>query len=180
VKRLIKLLHEVGGIGMTGALAVQLVLLARAVHDPAEPAYATLRSLISDVHDWLLFPSLTLVLVSGLAAMAAHYPFAQARWVWLKAITGIALFEGTLVTVIGTGRRLAEAATIVSAGGTLNEPVFAALLRTERLALWVIFALAVLNVVLGVMRPRLQRRSETMGAPPAAQASACASRSPRP
>ncbi len=168
MKRLLKLLHQLAGIGMAGALAVQLVIITRVVHDPAEPGYAAVRRAIGIVHDWLLFPSLVLVLVSGLAAMALHFPFAQARWVWVKAITGIALFEGTLVAIIGTGRRIAEASAVVADGGTLNEAAFAALLRSERLGLWLMFALAVANVVLGVLRPRLQRRREDAAASPAA------------
>jgi len=115
----------------------------------------SLRKAIVAIHNWLLFPSLAVVLVSGLAAMAEHYPFAQARWVWAKAVTGIALFEGAPVTVIGTGRKVAElTATAVDAAP--DPSVLAALLRAEWLGLWTILILSLLNVVLGVLPPRLE------------------------
>jgi len=155
MKRLLKLLHELAGIGMTGALATHLILLLVLPTDASLADYATLRKAIVAIHNWLLFPSLALVLVSGLAAMAVHYPFTQARWVWAKALTGIALFEGTLLTVIGTGRKVAElTATAVDAAP--DPAVLAALLRTEWLGLWTILILSLLNVVLGVLRPRLE------------------------
>ena len=88
--------------------------------------------------------------------MAVHYPFCQARWVWAKALTGIGLLEGTLVTVQGTSRRVAE----LSAGaldGRADPALMAELLRTEWIGLWTILVLSLLNVVLGVLRPRLGR-----------------------
>lgn len=154
MKRLLKLLHELAGIGITGALACHLVLLVRAPTDITLPAYAVLRQSIVAIHSWILLPSLALVLVSGLAAMAVHYPFAQARWVWAKAITGIGLLEGTLVVVMGTGRRAAELVTDAPAAAE-TAALMGELLRTEWIGLWTVFVLCLLNVVLGVLRPRL-------------------------
>jgi hypothetical protein len=154
VKRLLKLLHELAGIGITGALACQLVLIARAPADITLPAYAVLRQSIVAIHSWILLPSLALVLVSGLAAMAVHYPFAQSRWVWAKAITGIGLLEGTLVVVMGTARRAAEQVTEAPAAPE-TPALMAELMRTEWIGLWTVFVLCLVNVVLGVLRPRL-------------------------
>ncbi len=154
MKRLLKLLHELAGIGITGALACQLVLLARAPADITLPAYAALRQAIVAIHGWILLPSLALVLVSGLAAMALHYPFAQSRWVWAKAITGIGLLEGTLVIVMGTGRRAAELVTEAPSSAD-TAALMSELMRTEWIGLWTVFALCMVNVVLGVLRPRL-------------------------
>ncbi|MFO0635353.1 MAG: hypothetical protein U0168_21100 [Nannocystaceae bacterium] len=52
-------------------------------------------------------PSLLVVLVSGLCAIAVHHPFHNAGWAWLKAATTLLVLEGTLVAVQGPaqGRR---------------------------------------------------------------------------
>ena len=146
---------NLGISGMTGALAAHLILVVTAP-DTSLSEYAAVRQSILAVSKYLLLPSLLVVLLSGLLAMAVHYPFCQARWVWAKALTGIALLEGTLVTVQGTSRRVAE----LSAGaldGRADPALMAELLRTEWIGLWTILVLSLLNVVLGVLRPRLGR-----------------------
>jgi hypothetical protein len=157
MKRFLKLMHEIGGIGMTGALAAHLILVVTAP-DTSLAEYAAVRQSILAVSRYLLLPSLLIVLVSGLLAMAVHYPFCQARWVWAKALTGIGLLEGTLVTVQGTSRRAAELSA-AAVDGQADPALMAELLRTEWIGLWTILALSLLNVVLGVLRPRLGRRS---------------------
>lgn len=156
MKRFLKLMHEIGGIGMTGALAAHLILVITAP-DTSLAEYAVVRQSILAVSKYLLLPSLLIVLVSGLLAMAVHYPFCQARWVWAKALTGIGLLEGTLVTVQGTSRRAAELSA-AAVDGQADPALMAELLRTEWIGLWTILALSLLNVVLGVLRPRLGRR----------------------
>jgi hypothetical protein len=155
MKRFLKLMHEIGGIGMTGALAAHLILVITAP-ETSLAEYSTVRQAILAVSKWLLLPSLLIVLLSGLLAMAVHYPFCQARWVWAKALTGIALLEGTLVTVQGTSRRVAELTAAAAPDGQPDAALMAELLRTEWIGLWTILVLALLNVVLGVLRPRLQ------------------------
>ena len=153
MKRLLKLLHEIRGIGMTGALAVPLLLV---VVTPAESPtdYAAVRQAILAISRYMLLPSLLLVLFCGLMSMAVHRPFHNARWVWAKALTGVALLEGTLVTVQSTSRQLAEVSARAAAGQP-DPQLLAELLRTEWIGLWTILLLWVLNVVLGVLRPRL-------------------------
>ncbi|MBC7781098.1 MAG: hypothetical protein H7125_13440 [Proteobacteria bacterium] len=154
MKRFLKLMHEIGGIGMTGALAAHLILVITAPQTSLEE-YAAVRQSILAVSKWLLLPSLLIVLASGLFAMAVHYPFCQARWVWAKALTGIGLFEGTLVTVQGTSRRAAELSAL-AVDGRGDAALLSELLRTEWIGLWTILTLALLNVVLAVLRPRLE------------------------
>ena len=78
MKRFLKLMHEIGGIGMTGALAAHLILVLTAP-DTSLAEYAAVRQSILAVSKYLLLPSLLVVLLSGLLAMAVHYPFCQAR-----------------------------------------------------------------------------------------------------
>ena len=156
MKRLLKFLHELGAIGVTGALAALLVLVATAPKDSLAD-YAAVRTVITFVADWLLVPSLAIVLISGLLAIAANRAFHNAGWAWVKALLGIAMFEGTLLAIAASARRAAELSALAAAG----EPDSAALaevLRTEWGGLWLILALSIANVVLAVWRPRLVRR----------------------
>ncbi|MBL8950262.1 MAG: hypothetical protein JNK82_05775, partial [Myxococcaceae bacterium] len=90
----LKFLHELSSAGIIGALLTHLVLLSVASATPVE--YATLRRAIEVLTRWVLLPSLAVVLLSGLFAIAVHRPYHSTGWPWLKALTGIALFEGTL------------------------------------------------------------------------------------
>ena len=82
LRRLIKLGHEIGSAGFAGALAVHIVLLS-VMPAPSELlAYATLRGAIAAVGTWVLFPSLFLVLFSGLLAMMVNRAFHNAGWAW--------------------------------------------------------------------------------------------------
>jgi hypothetical protein len=154
---LIKILHEIGSAGVMGAFAACLVLVARG---PAQPlvAYAAVRQSIAAISQWLLLPSLALVLVSGLMSIAVTRAFHNAAWAWIKALLGISVFEGTLVTINASARRAAELATL-AANGQGDAAQLAQVLRTERGGLWLLLALSVANIVLAVWRPRLYRVS---------------------
>jgi hypothetical protein len=109
------------------------------------------------VAKWVFMPSLGLTLIAGLLAIAASPPFHNAGWAWVKAATGILLFESGFVGVLGPMEREAERSAKVMAGavdvaGAM--PAFA----SERNVLIVLLVLSVANVVLGVWRPRLVRR----------------------
>jgi hypothetical protein len=73
-------------------------------------------------------------------------------------LLGIVTFEGTLLTIVGTGRKAAEQATAAAAGQAEAMTLVAGLLRTEWGALWLMLALGLVNIVLAIWRPRLSRR----------------------
>ena len=154
-KRLIKLLHELGAVGVMGGFAACLVLV---IKGPTQPlvAYAAVRQAIAAITQWLLLPSLCLVVVSGLLAIAANRAFHNAAWAWVKALLGVSLFEGTLLTVSSSARQAAELATM-AANGQGDAAQLAQVLRTERGGLWLLLALSLVNIVLAVWRPRIYR-----------------------
>ena len=57
------------------------------------------RQAIAAIARYVLLPSLALVLVTGLLAIAATRGYHDAGWAWVKALLGIGVFEATLVTV---------------------------------------------------------------------------------
>ena len=149
-RRGLKIVHELSGIGVGGGFAACLVLGWTA--DPGSPAaFLASRDAVAAICRWILVPSLAVVLVSGLLAIAATRGYHSAGWAWVKAATGLLLFESTLVTVAASTRQ-AELAGAAVAG---DPSLAAALLRSERTTLWVLLALVVANVVLAVWRPRL-------------------------
>ena len=158
--RLFKALHMLGAIGFMGGLASCLVLVANTAAEPTA-SFASIRHAIALINKWLLTPSLVLVLVSGLLAIAASDAYKNAGWAWMKALLGIVTFEGTLMTIVGNGRRAAEHASAAAAGQADAMAQVAATLRTEWGALWVMLGLGVVNIVLAVWRPRFGRRRVT-------------------
>lgn len=156
MKQWLKFLHELAAVGVFGALAAHLVLIISAP-DQSLVEYAALRLGIAAIAKYLLLPSLLLVLVSGLLSMAAHRPFIEMRWVWVKAGLGIVMFEGTLGAVQSTATRAAELAARAVAGNA-DAALLADVLRHEWTGLWTIFALALANVALAVWRPRLRQQ----------------------
>ncbi len=157
MKQCLKFLHELAAIGVLGALAAHLILVASAP-ELSLAEYAALRAGVAAIAKYLLLPSLMAVLVSGLLAMAAHRPFLDMRWVWIKAALGIVMFEGTLGAVQSTAARAAELAARAAAGSG-DPSLLAEILRREWIGLWTIVALALANIALAVWRPRFSRRS---------------------
>ncbi|MEM1417741.1 MAG: hypothetical protein AAGH15_22775 [Myxococcota bacterium] len=91
MKRLMKILHELGSYGLVGAFLVQLLLVQRgggAMED----------AIVSEVAKWIAFPSLLLVVISGLGAMIVRPTFWTKGWVWLKVL----LTAPTLYVVVAT------------------------------------------------------------------------------
>lgn len=149
---LAKVLHEVASIGFGGGLAA--CLLINGLADPASPeSFAAARQAFAAIAKLLLVPSMAVVVVSGLLAIAATRGYMDAGWAWLKALLGITVFEATLM-VVGSGARHAE----MLAAATADPAALQALLRSERYTLWLLIALCVVNVVLAVWRPRLTWR----------------------
>lgn len=147
-RRSLKALHEIAAIGVGGGLAACLVIgITANTAVPAELFAA--RQAIAAISRYLLLPSLALVLVTGLLAIAATRAFHDAGWVWVKAVLGLSLFEATLVT-IGASTRQAELAAAAA-----DPTLLASLMRSERNTLLLLLGLSVANVVLAVWRPKL-------------------------
>ena len=147
-----KVLHEVSAIGFGGGLAA--CLLINLMADRSSPAaFAAARQAFAAIANYLLVPSMAVVVVSGLLAIAATRGYIDAGWAWLKALLGITVFEATLM-VVGSGSRHAE----LLAAATADPAGLATLLRSERNTLLLLIALCVVNVVLAVWRPRLTWR----------------------
>jgi len=155
-RRALKLLHEIGAIGVIGAFASLLVLhMTAPTHSIA--AYAAIRVGMAAISKWLLVPSLLLVLVSGLLAIVATKPYMNAGWVWVKALLGISMFEGTLLTISASARRAAELAEMAITG-TGDAVELSRIIHTEWGGLWILLAVSTANIVLAVWRPRFSRR----------------------
>jgi hypothetical protein len=157
MRKFLKFLHSLGGIGLTGALVVQLLMLQNMPAVETLEAYATARGQMGLVAKWLLFPSLAVVLVSGLLSMAWTDAFHSKGWVWMKLVLGVSVFEGTLIAIQGPARREAVLAMQALAG-----EVDPALLATTASQEWkstvVILGVAIVNIVLATWRPRFGRR----------------------
>jgi hypothetical protein len=152
-----KLLHTVGAIGMGGALAAMLVLMLISPEPASLVEYAQMRKALGAVAEWVLFPSLGLCLVSGLLAMAAGKQFHSAGWAWVKLLFGVVSFEGTLLAVQSPAQREAILAAAVLAGEA-EADVLGNAMHNEWASVLVIMGVVMLNVVLGIWRPRLRGR----------------------
>ena len=144
-----KALHEIGSIAFGGALAACLVINGAA--DRASPMeFAVARTLFAAIAQYVLIPSMAVVVVSGLISLAATRAYMDAGWAWLKALLGLSVFEATLL-VVGSGRQQAELAAAATDPAVLDT-----LLRSERNTLWLLLVLSAVNVVLAVWRPKLR------------------------
>lgn len=145
-----KTVHDVASIAFGGGLAACLVIhLTTDVASPVD--FLAARQLFAAIARYVLVPSMAVVVVSGLIALAATRAYLDAGWAWLKALLGLTVFEATLL-VVGSSSRHAEVAAAAAAG---DMATLLPLLRSERITLWLLIALIVVNVVLAVWRPRL-------------------------
>ncbi|MEM6410911.1 MAG: hypothetical protein AAF683_05200 [Pseudomonadota bacterium] len=152
MRKTLKILHSVGACGMIGGLGCYMVLLVVGV--PETPAgYLGLRQSISALSNYIILPSFVLVAASGILAMVVHEPFINKGWVWLKAMTGILLFEATL-GIVGSKASVAKQKAEEILAGTAEIGALDTLLAQERATLAIVMAIAVANVILGVWRPR--------------------------
>jgi hypothetical protein len=157
LRKLLKALHEIGAIGTMGSFGACIVLLATAP-TTSLVAHAAVLQGIASITKWLLVPSLAVVLISGLLAIAATDSYKNAAWAWVKALLGIGTFEGTLLTVGASAKHAAELSALAAAGQG-DAVQLAQMLRTEWGGLWIMTTLSLANIVLAVWRPRLYRRS---------------------
>jgi hypothetical protein len=154
MRRLLKFLHTMGALGMAGALAALAVMLWDAPPATALSEYAEIRKAMAAVVTWLFMPSLGATLISGLLAIAANPVFHNAGWAWVKAATGILLFESGFVGVLGPMQHEAENAAKAMAGTATLGPT----MHNEAMTIYILLGLATANVVLGVWRPKLSWR----------------------
>jgi hypothetical protein len=159
LRRFLKFSHTIGAIGMMGALACLLALLWFAPPPALPEGYAAARAGMGAVAKWVFMPSLGLTLIAGLLAIAASPVFQNAGWAWVKAATGILLFESGFVGVLGPIEAEAARSAKALAGGAAAAGS-AVSFTSERNILIVLLLLSVANVVLGVWRPRLVRRAQ--------------------
>lgn len=152
--RFLKIVHELSAVGVMGSLAACLVLAITAPTDSLV-AYAAVRQGIAEISKWLLMPSLAIVLISGLLAIAANRAYMNAAWAWIKALLGVSMFEGALLTVVGGSRRAAELSALAVTNGVGDPAQLAEIIRTEWGSLWLLLAVSFANIVLAVWRPRI-------------------------
>ncbi len=162
-RRSVKFLHTVTGLGLVGGLAAYMLVLWSGPGIDSLEAYAAMRESLATVSKLLILPSMTGVLVSGLMAMALNFSYMESPWAWLKLLSGVLVFEATLMSVDGPAR----SAAILSKRATEGEVDAAALaagVRDEWGAYWVLLSLAVANIALATWRPRFRRRRSNTGA----------------
>lgn len=143
-----KALHELSSIAYGGALLACLVINL-AASPASQSGFEAARTLYAAIARFVLVPSMAVVVVSGLLALAATRGYLNARWAWLKALLGVSVFQATLL-VVGSAQRQADLVAALADAAQLE-----ALLRAERHTLLLLIALSVVNVVLAVWRPRL-------------------------
>lgn len=151
-----KFLHTMGAIGLMGAMASLIVLLSLIPSPSALSSYALMRGAMAAVATWIFLPSLALMLVAGLLAIALNRAFHNAGWAWVKLATGILMFEYGFVGVQGPMQQEADRSAQALIG-RVDPATLAQSLGAERGTLWVLLAIATANVVLGIWRPRLIR-----------------------
>jgi hypothetical protein len=152
MRRILKILHELATVGYMGAIVVIMVLLVGAKGLSPE-GYVAIRAGIAAVSTYVFMPSLGLVLLTGIAAMAANPAFQEAEWAWGKLLLGVVVFEGSLIGIAGNADRAALVAVDIVAGVAAPDAI-AAIERHEWGALWIMLVVSVINIVLGVWRPR--------------------------
>jgi hypothetical protein len=156
MRRLMKLLHTIGAIGLMGAMACLLVLLSFTPAPTALSDYALMRAAMGGIATWIFLPSLGLTLVAGLLALAVNRAYHSAGWAWAKLATGILIFEWGFTAIQGPMQQEAELSARALAGG-VDTATVAGSPGAEQISLWVLLAVAAANVVLGIWRPRLTR-----------------------
>lgn len=158
MRQTMKFLHTMGAIGLMGAMVCLVVMLIFAPTPGALAEYAATRSAMAAISKWIFMPSLGVTLISGLLAIAISPAFHNAGWAWVKAASGILVFESGFIGILGPMQREAEMAAKVITGQA-DVAMLGLTLGPEKMTLWILLGVSVANVVLGVWRPYLSRRS---------------------
>jgi len=154
IRRLMKFLHTMGAIGLMGAMASLLVLSSIVPTPTALSEYATIRSAMGAIASWIFLPSLGLTLIAGLLAMAVNRGYHSAGWALAKLLSGVLVFEWGFAAIQGPMQEEAELSARALAH-QVDPAALAQSLGAEWKSLWVMLALATVNVMLGIWRPRL-------------------------
>jgi hypothetical protein len=155
LRRLLKFLHTLGAAGLTGAIVALAVVVILAPTAITTVGYVPIMVVMAKIAAWIIGPSMVLTVISGLLAIVATPAFQEAGWVWVKAATGLLILEGGL-HVLGPIQE--EAKRSVGALAGASDPAsLAQLLTSEENTLWVLLAVSVANIALGVWRPRLPK-----------------------
>lgn len=171
MKKTLKFLHEIGTVGMMGALAAQLVLSVVAERsDMAQ--FVVLREAIFTITEVILLPSLLVTLVSGLLAFGFHTPFHNATWAWIKALLTVLVLESTFVSVQAPAREAVALAHQLASGDLSVYETLSGVLGHERAGVLILLFLTTANVYLAVYRPRFRRRASARAGDAAAEEAA--------
>lgn len=152
-----KFMHTMGAIGLMGAMACFLVLLGFTPAPTSLPEYALMRGAMGGIATWIFLPSLALTLVAGLLAMAVNRTYHNAGWAWAKLFSGVLVFEWGFAAVQGPMQQEAELSARALAHA-VDPATLAASFDAEWNSLWILLAIATVNVILGIWRPRFARR----------------------
>ncbi len=156
MRQLMKFMHTVSSAGIVGGIFAYALILTYSPQASAQD-YAAMRQTIEAVCNYMLMPALGISLVTGLLALAVHRPFQELRWVWVKALLGISMFEATLAIIQIKGADAARISAKIAAGEPLQADL-AATIASEWTTLFAILAISIANYVLGVWRPPLAMR----------------------
>ena len=154
MRRLLKFCHHLSSCGMAAGLIGYAFLLLKAPQETSAQV-AELRMMVSQLANYVLVPSLGLALVSGLLAIVVHRPFQENRWVWVKALIGLTLFESTLAIVQSKANDGALIAAQLADGKGAREDL-QVIVASEWTALYAITALVIASIALGTWRPALR------------------------
>ncbi len=159
MRKFYKFAHTLGAIGLLGAMLSLLVILFSLPAPETDPrGFLRSTDIADSIARVILLPSLGVTLVSGLLAIGANPAFHSAGWAWFKLATGVLMFEGGLVTVQGPVQRAAALTReAVALGGDLT--LLSGVYGSARASIIVLVGVAVVNVVLGVWRPKFGRPS---------------------
>jgi hypothetical protein len=153
--RFIKLLHELGSVGLMGGVGAVVVFRWKGP-GVDHAGYFELCHAIDALYKWVIIPSMLLCIASGFASMFAHRPYWNALWAWAKAGSGI--------VVMNFGFRMQGYAEKVSSPDYLADRAeLADALRTEWSGLWVLLVVSLLNIVVGIWRPKFQKLTGRTG-----------------
>jgi hypothetical protein len=156
MRRLMKFMHTMGAIGLMGAMACLLVLLCFLPLPSSLAQYALLRAAMGSIATWIFLPSLGLTLVAGLLAIAVNRAYHSAGWALTKLALGVLVFEWGFAAIQGPMQEEAELSARALAH-EVDPSTLAASTGAEWKSLWIMLAIATLNVALGIWRPRLTR-----------------------